>query len=249
MSDNVSVNMPQASEKNTLVIQKHPVHEELAGYEGAKFGMWLFLATELLLFAVLFAFFAIFHVKFLEAFQMAHNTLDKTLGGANTVILILSSMSVALSLDAIQRGKRKLCSVLLVITVILAGSFLVVKYFEYTAKFNHQIYPGSVANLKDKESGKYVSVNEWSKKEGWSESKKIEMQNGINLYFAMYFVMTGIHGLHIIIGMLILLGILIYNNKGRYNHWYYTPVENGALYWHLVDLIWIFLFPLLYLIQ
>ena len=233
----------------TVPYDKHPVHEELGGYEGAKLGMWLFLATELLLFGVLFAVFAVMHALYLDAFKLAHNTLDKTLGGINTVVLIISSMSVALALDAIQRGRRKLCSWLLILTMALAATFLVVKYFEYTGKFHYDIYPGSVAALKDVETQEYRSMEEWAIKEGWSEEKAIRMQNGVNLYFALYFTMTGIHGLHIVIGMLILAGIWIKNQRGQYSHWYYTHVENGALYWHLVDLIWIFLFPLFYLIQ
>ena len=121
-----------------------PVHEELGGYEGAKLGMWLFLATELLLFGVLFAAFALFHAKFLDAFKLAHYSLDKVMGAGNTVVLILSSMSAALSLDAIQRGRRKLCSFLLALTILLAGVFLAVKYFEYSHKFHYNIFPGAV---------------------------------------------------------------------------------------------------------
>ncbi|GIX43035.1 MAG: cytochrome c oxidase subunit III [Leptospiraceae bacterium] len=222
---------------------KHPVNEELAGYEGAKFGMWLFLATELLLFGVLFAAFAIFHAKYPLEFKLAHMTLDRVMGSINTVILITSSMTVALAIDAIQRGKRNRSIWFLVITIVLASGFLVVKYFEYTAKFEHNIFPGNAQQIViNHDTHEYGPIpDKW-------EGKPID-KNGINLFFSFYFVMTGIHGLHVLIGMIVLTWVLIGMIKGKYTHWYYTPVENGGLYWHLVDLIWIYLFPLFYLIQ
>lgn len=222
---------------------KHPVNEELAGYEGSKFAMWLFLATELLLFGVLFAGFAIFHAKFSNEFKLAHMSLDRIMGSINTVILITSSMTVALSIDAIQRGKRDKSILYLVLTILLAFSFLVVKYFEYTAKFEHSIFPGNASQIViDHHTHQYGPVpKEW-------EGKPIN-KDGINLFFSFYFVMTGIHGFHVLIGIIVLSWILIGLLKGKYTHWYYTPVENAGLYWHLVDLIWIYLFPLFYLIQ
>jgi len=222
---------------------KHPVHEELAGYEGAKFGMWLFLATELLLFGVLFAGFAIFHAKYPVEFKLAHMSLDRVMGSINTVILITSSMTVALAIDAIQRGKRNLSIWFLAATILLASGFLVVKYFEYTAKFHHSIFPGNAQQVViDHHTHQYGPVpSQW-------EGKAVD-KNGVNLFFSFYFVMTGIHGLHVLIGMIVLTWVLIGMIKGKYTHWYYTFVENGGLYWHLVDLIWIYLFPLFYLIQ
>ena len=230
---------------------RHPVHEELGGYEGAKLGMWLFLATELLLFGVLFAGFALFHVTFLEAFKLAHHSLDKIMGGTNTVVLILSSMSAALSLDAIQRGRRKLCSFLLVLTILLASVFLVIKYFEYSHKFQHNIFPGSAEYIVDpaSKSHEYIKVDDYISREKLSELSAKNLKRGIDLFFTFYFVMTGIHGLHVVIGMSVLAILFFLNRRGRYSHWYYTPIENGALYWHLVDLIWIYLFPLFYLIS
>lgn len=230
---------------------RHPVHEELGGYEGAKLGMWLFLATELLLFGVLFASFGLFHAKYLDAFKLAHHSLDKIMGGLNTIVLIVSSMSAALSLDAIQRGRRKLCGALLLSTVILAGVFLVVKYFEYTGKFAHGIFPGNAAQIVDPNSTahEYITTSAYFAREGITGIAAEQMQKGIDLFFAFYFVMTGVHGLHVVIGMSILFFFFLQNRQGRFSHWCYTPIENGALYWHLVDLIWIYLFPLFYLIS
>lgn len=222
---------------------KHPVHEELGGYEGAKLGMWLFLATELLLFGVLFAGFGLFHAKFPNEFKLAHMSLDRIMGSINTVILILSSLTVALAVDSIQRGRRKLSMWMLATTIILAGGFLIVKYFEYSGKFAHGIFPGNVAQIViDHATHAYGPIPaQW-------DGQPVD-RNGINLFFSFYFIMTGVHGLHVIVGMSVLTWILIKMKNGEFSHWYYTPVENGGLYWHLVDLIWIYLFPLFYLIQ
>ena len=211
-------------------------NEELAGYEGSKLAMWIFLSTELLLFGVLFAVYAILHGVYPEEFKLAHHSLNKWMGLLNTVILISSSLSVALSLDSIQRGNPAKTSRLLMLTIFLAGCFLVVKFFEYNSKFQHGILPGEALVYLDSITGQYVPV-------------KPEFKNGINLFFSLYFVMTGIHGAHVIIGIAVLSVILVKNMKGRYSQKYYTPLENSALYWHLVDLIWIYLFPLLYLIK
>lgn len=220
----------------------HPVHEELGGYEGSKFGMWLFLATELLLFAVMFAGFGIFHGKYPEEFKLAHQSLNTMMGAVNTIVLITSSLTVALAIDSIQRGKRIRSAWMLGITILLAGVFLVVKYFEYTGKFAAGITPGFAETIFFKDTQSYGPIPET-----WNGAP-ID-PNGIHLYFSFYFMMTGIHGLHVIIGMSILGWIMINTIRGKYSHWYYTPTENGGLYWHLVDLIWIYLFPLLYLIQ
>ena len=229
--------------------EKHPIHEELGGYEGSKLAMWLFLATELLLFGVLFATFIVFHVKYLDSFKLSHYSLDKVMGGTNTLVLILSSLCVALALDSIQRGRRKLCCWLLTGTIVLAGVFLVIKYFEYSHKFHIGIFPGDAGVIKDPVSHTYVNTKEYISGLFTDPGEIKHMLNGINLFFAMYFVMTAIHGLHVIIGMSVLAWICYKCANGRYTHWAYTEVENGALYWHLVDLIWIFLFPLFYLIS
>ena len=234
-----------------VIREQHPVHEELGGYEGAKMGMWLFLATELLLFGVLFAGFAIFHGKFVEEFKLAHFSLDPVMGGVNTVILILSSLTAVLALDSVQRGKKKLTNIFLAATLVFASGFLVVKYFEYAGKFEHNIFPGNAEQIVDPTAADkaYIKVSDYVEREGLVGQAADNMVKGINLFFTYYFVMTAIHGLHVLIGMTI-IGILLYKNiQGRYSHWYYTPIENGTLYWHLVDLIWIYLFPLFYLVR
>jgi cytochrome c oxidase subunit 3 len=181
-------------------------------YSSTKLGMWLFLATELLLFGGLFTAYAIYRAKYGEMFFESHKELNVQLGAINTLILIFSSFTVAVGVTAIQRGNRKLLSLMLAITIICGLLFGVNKYFEYSAKFHHGIFPST------------------------------------NIYFGLYFMMTGLHMLHVLVGVAILFILLILNLRGRFSKDNYTGIEVGALYWHLVDLIWIYLFPLLYLV-
>jgi len=182
-------------------------------YSMSKFGMWLFLGTEILLFGGLFAAYAIFRAKYMDMFHEQHKELDITLGAINTVILIFSSLTMAVGVTAIQKGKRNLLTWMLLITIICGIAFGVNKYFEYGAKFEHHLTPGT------------------------------------SIFFALYFMMTGLHMIHVFAGLAILTVLLILNLKGKFSAKYNTPIEVGGLYWHLVDLIWIYLFPLLYLIS
>jgi cytochrome c oxidase subunit 3 len=189
----------------------HHMSPEFA-HEVSKLGMWLFLATELLLFGVLFATYAIFRAQYTEMFHEQHLELDRTIGAINTVVLIASSLTMACGIASIQRNKPKLLAIFLLLTILGGVIFGVNKYFEYGAKFEHHIYPGT------------------------------------SLFFSLYFMMTGLHMLHVFGGVLILGVMLVLTLKGKFSAEYYTPVELGGLYWHLVDLIWIYLFPLFYLI-
>jgi cytochrome c oxidase subunit 3 len=182
-------------------------------YRSAKFGMWLFLGTEILLFGGLFAAYAIFRAKYIDMFHEQHKELDVTLGAINTMVLIFSSLTMAMGVTAIQRGKQKLLTICLLITILCGIAFGVNKYFEYGHKFEHHIYPST------------------------------------SIFFSLYFMMTGLHMLHVFAGIVILTVMLVLNLKGKFSENYNTPVEVGGLYWHLVDLIWIYLFPLLYLIS
>lgn len=181
-------------------------------YHAAKFGMWLFLATEILFFGGLFAAFAQFHATHYEMFHLSSKQLDWRLGGFNTIVLLLSSYSMARGVDAAQHGQNRKVMWWINITILCALIFMAVKYVEYTSKFSHDIYP-------------------------WT-----------NIYFGLYFCMTGLHGFHVIVGIGLLLWIRSLANRQRFSETYYTPVEVIGLYWHLVDLVWIYLFPLLYLI-
>lgn len=187
-------------------------------------GMWLFLITEVLLFCGMFVAYAVYRAWHPEVFEAASVLLNTNLGALNTVVLLTSSLTVALSIRAIQGGNQKWLKINLLLTILLACVFLVVKYFEYTHKFHEHIYPG----------GNYAY-------EG------LEMAY-VPIFFSIYYVMTGIHGFHVLIGIGVLSWVLVKAIRGRFSPEYYTPVELTGLYWHLVDIIWIFLFPLLYLI-
>ena len=181
-------------------------------YKSAKFGMWLFIATELLLFGGLFAAYTLFRSKYPDLFAEQHLELNKKLGAINTVVLIFSSLTMALGVTSIERGKQNLLRLFLFITILCGIGFGVNKYFEYSSKFHHHIYPDT------------------------------------SIFFALYFMMTGLHMLHVLAGVLVLTFVLVLSFRGRFSEKYFTPVELGGIYWHLVDLIWIYLFPLLYLI-
>lgn len=192
--------------------------------ESAKLGMWIFLVTEVLLFSGLFVFYAIYRAWNPEMFINAHYFLDVTLGSLNTVVLISSSVTVALAIRSMQLNNKKQTIILLIFTLALAATFLVVKYFEYSHKFHLGQLPG-----------KYYTFT------------GIEGTNP-HVFFSVYFMLTGLHGIHVIAGMIAIGWVLYRTYKGHFSAEYFTPIENAGLYWHLVDLIWIYLFPLLYLI-
>lgn len=192
--------------------------------EASKIGMWLFIFTELLLFGVLFVIYSVYRYINHEAFLLAAEELDTFIGAVNTVILLISSMTIAMSTTALQKKNKNLTIVLAGITIILGVIFLVNKYFEWGAKFSHGIFPGS----------EYLIEN---------------LSQGEILFFGLYFIMTGLHALHIIIG-LVLIAVAIWKvYTGKVHAERAALLENSGLYWHLVDIIWIFLFPLFYLIH
>jgi cytochrome c oxidase subunit 3 len=194
-------------------------------FESNRMGVWLFLVTEILFFGGLFCAFAVFRTWYLPGFLEAHHHLDKVMGGINTVVLITSSLTMALAVRSAQVSHTKTTSVLLALTIACAFIFLVVKYFEYSHKFHEGLLPGAAFHA-----------------EGFAHPQ----QAGV--FFAVYFMMTGVHGLHVVIGIGLITWILIRNQKGHFSSRYYSTVENVGLYWHLVDLVWIYLFPLLYLV-
>ncbi len=188
----------------------------------ARLGMWLFLFSELLLFGGLFLLYAVYLARYPADFVAGGRQLDLLLGTGNTILLITSSLTVALALSALQQGRRRLCLGLLCATVLASLLFLVNKGVEWQAKFDHGLFPGG-ARLEETAPGQKV-------------------------FFGLYFVTTGLHGLHVLIGAALLLWILGLVGSGRVTEQDPVMLENGALYWHLVDLIWIFIFPLYYLL-
>ncbi|OGC00952.1 cytochrome C oxidase subunit III [candidate division KSB1 bacterium RBG_16_48_16] len=190
----------------------------------AKLGMWIFLLTEILLFGGLFCAYAVFRSWNPQMFLNAHKHLNVILGTVNTAVLISSSLTMALAIRSLQVDKKRPAIIFLLLTLAFAATFLVIKYFEYA----HKIHLGQLP-------GKFYTYT------------GIEGTNP-HIFFSIYFAMTGLHGLHILVGMIVISWVLVNTVKDKYSSEYYTPVENAGLYWHLVDLIWIYLFPLLYLI-
>ena len=190
--------------------------------EASKLGMWLFLFTELLLFGGLFLVYSVYRYLNAEAFLEASYELNVMMGTINTIVLLTSSLTVAMSVTAIQKGDTRMAINLIWATIAFACVFLVIKYFEWTAKFDHGLFPG---------------MDHYN-----------DLIPGEKLFFFLYFFMTGLHGFHVIVGAILLIFVMSSIRKGEVNKNRFVYLENGALYWHLVDLIWIFIFPLFYLI-
>jgi cytochrome c oxidase subunit 3 len=192
--------------------------------EAMRLGMWLFLATEILLFAGLFTGYAVYRFEFPLAFTACSRHLNISLGTVNTVVLITSSFTVALAIYFVREDRPRAAAVCLVLTLLLALGFLGVKAVEYSEHFKEHALPG-----------KYYAF----------EAVKVP---GAAMFYTLYFLMTGLHGVHVVAGMSVLSWLLWRTLQGRYSSRYNTGLEMGGLYWHLVDLVWIFLYPLLYLI-
>jgi cytochrome c oxidase subunit 3 len=205
-------------------VQHHFVDSEQQ-FDSSKLGMWLFLVTEVLFFGGLFVAYIVYRAWNPELFYMSAKELSTMMGAINTIVLIGSSLTIALAVRAAQLNQHANISKYLIVTILLACVFLVIKYFEYTSKFAVGILPGEFYTF-----------------EGIDHP-------GAPIFFSIYYMMTGLHGIHVIIGIGLMVWLLFKTRQGAFTSAYYTPVEVTALYWHLVDLIWIFLFPLLYLIE
>lgn len=189
---------------------------------GSRMGIWLFLFTELVLFGGMFLVYAVYRFMYQHEFHIAAKELNTLIGTLNTLILLTSSLTMVLAIVAIRKDNKYLSIFFQMITILLAFGFMVNKYFEWTTKIHHGIYPGSETLLAK--------------------------GNGEVLFFGLYYVMTGLHGLHVLIGM-VLIGVMTrFTMTGTVNSDKYIHLEAAGLYWHLVDIIWIFLFPLFYLI-
>ncbi len=213
-----------ANHSSATHVQHHFVDSEQQ-FDSAKMGMWIFLVTEVLFFGGLFAAYIIYRAWYPELFTLASEELNTLWGGVNTIVLIGSSLTVAMAIKSAQLNQIRNISINLGITIALACVFMVIKYFEYTHKFHLGIFPG-----------------EFYTYEGINHPKA-------NIFFSLYYLMTGLHGIHVLVGIGLMIWLLIKASKGAFNSEYYTPVEITGLYWHLVDIIWIFLFPLFYLID
>jgi cytochrome c oxidase subunit III len=203
----------------------HHFEEPAQQYESATLGMWAFLVTEIMFFGGLFAAYALYRSTYPDAFASTSKYMGVLLGAVNTAVLICSSLTMALAVRAGQLGNRKAIIWFLIATMILGGVFLGVKAYEYHHKWEERLVPGF----------------------NWHyEEPQFERQAA--MLFFLYFVMTGMHAIHMIIGEGLLLWLVIKAKRYRFSARYYTPIEMVGLYWHFVDIVWIFLFPMLYLI-
>jgi cytochrome c oxidase subunit 3 len=210
----------------------HPAHPPLqhhfaslaAQKEASTLGMWAFLVTEVLFFGGMFTAYVVYRALYTRAFEGASNLLDLRLGAFNTTVLILSSLTMAIAVWAASQGRKNLIILFLVLTIVLGSTFLGVKVKEYKQKFDHHEVPGP-----------HFVVPEGLPRQA-------------EMFFSLYFCMTGLHALHMIIGVGLLSWLVARARKGAFTVEYNSPVEIVGLYWHFVDIIWIFLFPLLYLL-
>jgi cytochrome c oxidase subunit 3 len=192
--------------------------------ESVSLGMWLFLVTEILFFGGIFTVYLVYRTKYPEAWTAGSFELDIRLGAINTAVLIASSFTMVMAVHSALKGRRPALIGFLPSTLGLGTAFLVIKAFEYAAKWQHHLVPGPDFHYDGPGA------------------------DHIQLFFSTYFVMTGIHALHMVIGAGLLVWLLIGAVKGKYSSHYYAPIDMTGLYWHFVDIVWIFLFPLLYLI-
>ncbi len=280
-------------------------------FDSGKLGMWLFLATEVLFFGALFVAYAVLRARSPEVFSFASHYLDTMLGGLNTCVLILSSLTMALGVYFAQRGKRVALVICLWLTMAGAAGFLVIKYFEYEHKIHANLVWGprfyippadaagkeeaillskapepppaavpapaaaaapavpmigalpaadasAIAPASAGPSGLKMAAVDPAlavpAEPAGTESESLHLEDasmppGVHLFFAIYYAMTGLHGVHVVVGMIVIGWLIIRASRGEFTSNYYTPVDLGGLYWHIVDLVWIFLFPLFYLIH
>jgi cytochrome c oxidase subunit 3 len=197
--------------------------------DASQLGMWIFLITEIMFFGGMFAAYTVYRNWYPEVFAIASSSLNAVLGAINTGVLLLSSFTMVMAVRAGQLGQQKMIIIFLILTLLFGGVFLGVKAIEWKEKFDEHHIPGQATfhleGLKDYDQGH------------------------AQLFFSLYFAMTGLHALHMVIGVGIILTLIMQAKKGIYSADYYTPVDVAGLYWHFVDVIWIFLFPLLYLID
>ena len=204
--------------------------------EASILGMWVFLVTEIMFFGGLFMAYILYRFWYPDAWAAASNHLNVVMGAGNTLVLICSSVTMAWAVRCAQIGSRKGQIVNLIVTILFGTTFLVVKYFEYKEKFDHHLVPGfNFAGPLDVIDGHQVHNH-------------LAVGSSEQLFFSLYFIMTGIHALHMVVGIGIMLIILAMAWRGKFGPKYYGPVEVSGLYWHFVDIVWIFLFPLLYLL-
>ncbi len=230
--------------------------------ETATFGMWVFLLTEIMMFGGLFASYLIYRIKYYPAFVAGSTSIDVTWGFINTLVLIGSSLTMAMAVWAAQKGKTKALVTYLILTMVLGAAFLGVKAKEYKEKWDECHIPGHVigkgfnawggCSASNPHLGNIAEDIRDPKQHGNPNTTEVSAEQTAKrteIFFSFYFAMTGLHASHMVIGLGVLTWFLMRARRGEFGPEYYAPVENMGLYWHFVDIVWIFLFPLLYLIS
>jgi cytochrome c oxidase subunit III len=259
----------QLSTSQTTTTEHHPAlahqFDSMEQQQDAStFGMWVFLLTEIMMFGGLFTAYLIYRLKYYDAFVAASKSISVSWGFANTLVLIGSSFTMAMAVYAAQKGMRKAQVWLLLATMVLGAAFLGVKAKEYYDKWDECHIPGHVIG-KGFNTWGGCGVDSKGKKKGdiaedirdpemngdphIPEVAAVQIAKQTEIFFSFYFAMTGLHAFHMVIGLGLLAWLLLRARSGEFGPSYYTPVELGGLYWHFVDIVWIFLFPLLYLIS
>ncbi len=233
---------------------RHHFADEEQQRNAASLGMWWFLGTEIMFFGGMFCAYLIYRLKYFPEFAASSRSLDLTVGTLNTAVLICSSLTVAQAVRAAQMGKRKLQVPLLLATIFFGLVFLGVKAYEWNNKYKEHHIPTFDFNAKDlmRDNQKLFGLdklqNDPSKAHELQE-KEAEIQQRSQIFFSLYFALTGMHAIHMVVGVGIFTVITWMAWKGRFTPEYHTPLEIAGLYWHFVDIVWIYLFPLLYLID
>ena len=221
--------------------------------QSSQLGMWIFLVTEVMFFGGLFGGYTIYRSMYPEAWIVGSHLLSIWLGGFNTGVLLASSLTMAMAVHSAQTNKRKATATWLILTMILGFVFLGVKVVEYSAKIEHHLVPGEnfhfdASHLTPDHGAQHAAPVEGGGVHNFAQAIQVVKPGPVQLFFSFYFTMTGMHAVHMIIGEGLLLWLLLCTLKGRFHEHYYAPVEITGLYWHFVDIVWIFLFPMLYLI-
>jgi cytochrome c oxidase subunit III len=214
---------------------RHQFAEPQQQRDASSLGMWVFLATEIMFFGGLFCSYLIYRRLYFADFAAASTSIDALLGGTNTAVLICSSLTVVLAIWAAQTSRRAMMIAMLIVTMLFGLTFLGIKAKEYADKFEEHHVPGASFSFEN------VPIP-------GHPNERADPRHA-QIFFALYFIMTGLHALHMIVGLGVFTWLLWAACKGRFTPEYHTPLEIGGLYWHFVDIIWIYLFPLLYLID
>jgi cytochrome c oxidase subunit III len=233
LSDSTTIGLPHEHQHRPELL--HHFAEPQQQRDSASLGMWIFLATEVMFFGGLFCAYLVYRRSYFGDFGAASKSIDATLGATNTAVLICSSLTVVLAIWAVQTSRRTLMIGSLVLTMLFGLTFLGIKGVEYKDKFEEHHVPGA--------SFSFDRVPIPSHPDRYANPQHAQ------IFFSLYFIMTGLHALHMIVGLGIFTWLLIMAWRGRFTPEYYTPLEMGGLYWHFVDIVWIYLFPLLYLID